>query len=89
MSSPPSFVRETEGNGVAERSIRTLKENLLRARTFAPVVELLQALREFRRRYNEQWPIERLGYRRPDLERIDLASRTKRSEAGPTRCKAG
>ena len=30
----PSFVRETEGNGVAERFIRTLKENRLWVRTF-------------------------------------------------------
>ena len=29
MTSSPSFVREPEGNGVAERFIRTLKENLL------------------------------------------------------------
>ena len=29
MESSPSFVREPEGNGVAERFIRTLKENLL------------------------------------------------------------
>jgi hypothetical protein len=29
MASSPSFVREPEGNGVAERFIRTLKENLL------------------------------------------------------------
>ena len=27
--SSPSFVREPEGNGVAERFIRTLKENFL------------------------------------------------------------
>ena len=29
IESSPSFVREPEGNGVAERFIRTLKENLL------------------------------------------------------------
>ena len=38
-------------NGVAERFIRTLKENLLWVRRFATVVELVEALREFRRRY--------------------------------------
>ena len=52
-------------NGVAERFIRTLKENLLWVRRFATVVELVEALREFRRRYNEQWLIERRGYRTP------------------------
>ena len=34
IEASPSFVREPEGNGVAERFIRTLKENLLWARTF-------------------------------------------------------
>jgi transposase InsO family protein len=29
IEASPSFVREPEGNGVAERFIRTLKENLL------------------------------------------------------------
>ena len=34
IESSPSFVREPEGNGVAERFIRTLKENLLWVRSF-------------------------------------------------------
>jgi hypothetical protein len=37
--SSPSFVREPEGNGVAERFIRTLKENLLWVRTFKTIEE--------------------------------------------------
>jgi putative transposase len=49
MASSPSFVREPEGNGCAERFIRTLKENLLWVRTFASAEELAEALREFRR----------------------------------------
>jgi transposase InsO family protein len=32
IEASPSFVREPQGNGVAERFIRTLKENLLWAR---------------------------------------------------------
>jgi transposase InsO family protein len=47
------FVREPEGNGVAERFIRTLRENLLLGRHFATFAELVQAIRECRRRYNE------------------------------------
>jgi len=34
IEASPSFVREPEGNGVAERFIRTLKENLLWVRSF-------------------------------------------------------
>jgi putative transposase len=48
MASSPSFVREPEGNGVAERFVRTLKENLLWVRAFATVAELVEALREFK-----------------------------------------
>jgi transposase InsO family protein len=73
MSSSPSFVREPEGNGVAVRFIRTLKENLLWVRHFATVAELVVALREFKQRYNEQWLIQRHGYRSPDQVRRELA----------------
>jgi len=65
MASSPSFVREPEGNGVAERFVRTLKENLLWVRSFSTVEELVGALREFQRRYNEEWLIERHGFRTP------------------------
>jgi putative transposase len=74
MTSSPSFVREPEGNGVAERFIRTLKENLLWVRHFATVVDLIEALQEFQRRYNEQWLIERHGYRSPAQVRRDLTA---------------
>jgi transposase InsO family protein len=71
MTSSPSFVREPEGNGVAERFIRTLKENLLWVEHFATVAESIAALRVFKRRYNEQWLIERHGYRTPAQARAD------------------
>ena len=59
-------------NGIAGRFIRTLKENLLWVRIFATVAELVEALREFRRRYNEQWLIGRHGYRSPGQVRREL-----------------
>ena len=48
IESSPAFVRAPEGNGCAERFIRTLKENLLWVRTFDTVEELRQALLVFR-----------------------------------------
>jgi transposase InsO family protein len=74
MTSSPSFVREPEGNGVAERFIRTLKENLLWVQHFATVAELIEALQEFKRLYDEQWLIERHGYRPPAQVRRDLTA---------------
>ena len=71
ITSSPAFVREPEGNGCVERFIRTLKENLLWVRTFETVEDLRQALPEFKRQYNEQWILERLGYRTPDQARKD------------------
>src|ERR1044071_8358409 len=48
IASSPAFVRAPEGNGCAERFIRTLKENLLWGRPFDTVRELRQALPVFR-----------------------------------------
>ena len=65
ITSSPAFVREPEGNGCAERFIRTLKENLLWLKTFDTVEELCLALHEFQRQYNETWLIGRHGYKAP------------------------
>jgi len=70
-TSSPAFVRAPEGNGCAERFIRTLKENLLWVRTFRTVEELRLALIDFRRTYNEHWLIERHGHRSPAQFRRD------------------
>ena len=70
-ASSPAFVRAPEGNGCAERFIRTLKENLLWVRGFATVEELRQALLAFREAYNAAWLIERHGHRSPAQFRRD------------------
>jgi transposase InsO family protein len=85
MASSPSFVREPDGNGVAERFIRTLKENLHWVRHFATVAGLVEALREFRRRYNEQWLIGRHGYRTPRRSGAVTRVRRRRSPDGSRR----
>ena len=80
IESSPAFVRAPEGNGCAERFIRTLKENLLWVRTFATVEELRQALLEFRETYNTTWLIERHGFLTPaqfrekQLQTADIAA---------------
>jgi transposase InsO family protein len=65
-------VREPEGNGVAERFIRTLKENLLWVRSFQTIEDLRLALLGFKRTYNEQWMLEKYNYRSPAQARRDL-----------------
>jgi len=64
-SSSPAFVRAPEGNGCAERFIRTLKENLLWVQIFHTVEELRLALIDVRQTYNEHWLIQRHGHRSP------------------------
>jgi putative transposase len=75
IGSSPAFVRAPEGNGCAERFIRTLKENLLWVRTFDTVEELRQALLVFREVYNTTWLIERHGFQTPAAVRQNQLSR--------------
>ena len=70
--SSPAFVRAPEGNGCAERFIRTLKENLLWVQTFDTVEDLRHALLAFKDTYNTTWMIGRLGHRTPAAVRKDL-----------------
>jgi putative transposase len=78
--SSPAFVRTPEGNGSAERFIRTLKENLLWVQTFDTIEELRHALLAFRETYNATWLIERHGFitpaafRRKQLQPAALAA---------------
>lgn len=72
ITSSPAFVRAPEGNGVAERFIRTLKEQLLWVRTFQTVEDLRRALHDWLRLYNEQWLVERHGFRSPIQVRRDF-----------------
>ena len=69
VESSPSFIRAPEGNGVAERFIRTLKEQLLWVRTFETVEELREALGEFKERFNRHWLLQRYGYATPSQVR--------------------
>ncbi len=65
IESSPSFVRAPEGNGVAERFFRTLKEQLLWVHDFKTVADLAAALEDFRVRYNQSWLLGRHGHRTP------------------------
>lgn len=75
VESSPSFVRAPEGNGVSERFIRTLKEQLLWVTTFDTVEDLGRALHHWIDLYNENWMVERHGFRSPSQVRRDFQSR--------------
>ncbi len=69
IENSPAFVREPQGNGCAERFIRTLKENLLWITPFDTLEDLRVALLEFKDTYNETWLIGRHGYKTPSQVR--------------------
>jgi transposase InsO family protein len=69
IKSSPSYVREPQGNGIAERFVRILKENLLWVRHFDTVEDLRLALLEFKETYNQEWIVGRHGYKTPDQVR--------------------
>jgi putative transposase len=74
IASSPAFVREPEGNGCAERFIRTLKEQRLWIERFATVEDLRVALLAFKDRYNREWLIERHGHHSPAAVRAAFAA---------------
>lgn len=81
IASSPSLVRAPEGNGCAERIIRTLKEQLLWVQGFADVETLRAALEHWRQLYNTRWLIERHGHRSPAHVRQEWLIATGREAA--------
>ena len=71
IESSPAFVHEPQGNGCAERFVRTLKENLLWLKPFRDAEELRVALLKFRDRYNQSWILQRHGYKTPAQVRAE------------------
>jgi len=65
----PSYVGEPECNGVAERFMRTLKEQCLYLHRFTSLTEARAIIGVFIARYNAEWLIERLGHRTPAAAR--------------------
>ncbi|HUY55238.1 MAG TPA: integrase core domain-containing protein, partial [Candidatus Nanopelagicaceae bacterium] len=61
-------------NGVAERFIRTLKEQLLWVQRFDTVADLLVALHTFRQQYNQQWLVAKHNYCTPAVARLRLTT---------------
>jgi putative transposase len=67
----PSYVGEPQCNGVAERFMRTLKEQCLYLHQFRTLEEARGVIAAFITRYNSEWLIERLGHRTPAQARAD------------------
>lgn len=64
-----AFVAEPATNGVAERFIRTLKEQAIHGRVFRSTSDLREAVAEFVGKYNRHWRLEKNGYLTPEEAR--------------------
>ena len=60
-----AFVAQPQGNGIAERFIRTLKEQVIYGHAFHNVEEVRTAIQPFIENYNHHWRLERLGFLTP------------------------
>jgi transposase InsO family protein len=67
------------GNGVAERFVRTLRENLLSVRSFQDLSELRRGVGAFRQQYNSQYLLYQWNYLTPD--EVDRMKRPTHREA--------
>jgi putative transposase len=75
IRSTASYVGEPECNGVAERFIRTLKEECLYLHDFESLEEARDVIGEFIETYNRGWLLERYGYRTPAEVRRELTQK--------------
>lgn len=69
-----SFVAQPQGNGIAERFIKTLKQQSIYGHVFRNAQEVYQAVAKFVHEYNHLWRIERLRFLTP-AEARNLALR--------------
>ena len=60
-----AFMAEPQTNGVAERFIRTMKEQAIYGRVFKNVEEVRAAVAAFVETYNYEWRLEKLGFMTP------------------------
>ena len=68
----PAFHYEPETNGVVEKFIQTLKEQVLWIEQFDTLEQLRARIRQFAHDYNQHWLLERHGYRTPRQARDTL-----------------
>ena len=77
IRSTPAYVGEPECNGVAERFIRTLKEECIYLHHFETVEEAREVIGAFVERYNNGWLLQRHGYMTPARARLMRITRNQ------------
>ncbi len=72
-----AFIEQPQTNGVAERFIRTLKEQVIYGRVFQNLQEVREAVRYFVDTYNREWLVEKNGFKSPWPQWLAQASLAK------------
>jgi transposase InsO family protein len=67
-----ALVGEPETNGIAERYIRTLKEQVIHGRVYEKIEALRRAVDDFVARHRAHWRLEKNRFRTPDEVRADI-----------------
>jgi putative transposase len=68
-------------NGVAERFIRTLKEQVIYGRVFQNIQAVREAVRRFVNTYNREWRVEKNGFKSPQQARDQWLGQASLSRA--------
>jgi transposase InsO family protein len=68
-----AFVEEPQTNGVAERFLGIVREQVLNGRIFRNIEEVRHAMAEFVERFNGQWIVEKLNFLSPAAARSSRA----------------
>ena len=74
IRSTPTFVGEPQGNGIAERFMRTLREQCLYRQRFHDVAQAREVIGRFIEAYNADWLLQRHGHRTPNQVRASFVS---------------
>jgi putative transposase len=64
-----AFIDQPQTSGVAERFIRTIKEQVIHGQVFQNREEVRTAVRRFVDTYNRKWLVEKNGFKSPWLAR--------------------
>ena len=76
-----AFIEQPQTNGVAERFIRTLKEQFIYGRVFQNLEEVRTAVRCFVNTYNREWLVEKNGFRSPWQARAQWLAQASLAQA--------
>ena len=77
ITSTPSYVGEPQCNGVSERFIKMLKEQILHINCFKTVEDLRRALLTFKDVYNAGWLVQKHKYKTPNQVRNSFLTTKK------------